>query len=135
MNKTKLKISTPNGIFYEGDVDMVTVKTTEGFIGLQFNRLPFISSIEISSLNITVDGSNKKIAAIGGGIVFAEKTYIDIFTDDIEWKEELSKSEIQRIIDEAHRKLQNEKLDNVEKHKNELALKRAMNKLTLLDGK
>lgn len=135
MNKTKLKISTPNGIFYEGDVDMVTVKTTEGFIGLQFNRLPFISSIEISSLNITVDGPNKKIAAIGGGIVFAEKTYIDIFTDDIEWKEELSKSEIQRIIDEAHRKLQNEKLDNVEKHKNELALKRAMNKLTLLDGK
>ncbi len=135
MNKTKLKISTPNGIFYEGDVDMVTVKTTEGFIGLQFNRLPFISSIEISSLNITVDGSNKKIAAISGGIVFAEKTYIDIFTDDIEWKEELSKSEIQRIIDEAHRKLQNEKLDNVEKHKNELALKRAMNKLTLLDGK
>ena len=135
MNKTKLKISTPNGIFYEGDVDMVTVKTAEGFIGLQFNRLPFISSIEISSLNITVDGSNKKIAAISGGIVFAEKTYIDIFTDDIEWKEELSKSEIQRIIDEAHRKLQNEKLDNVEKHKNELALKRAMNKLTLLDGK
>lgn len=135
MNKTKLTISTPNGIFYEGEVDIVTLKTSEGYIGLQYNRLPFISSIEISPMYITVNSNERKIAAIGGGIVFVEKTYIDIFTDDIQWKEELEKSEIQRLIDDAHKKLEDEKIDKVARHKNELVLKRAMNKLVVLDGK
>lgn len=135
MNKTKLKISTPNGIFYENDVDIVTLKTSEGYIGLQSNRLPFISSIEISSLYITIDSNNKKIAAIGGGLVFVEKTYIDIFTDDIQWKEDLNKSEIQKLIDDIQKRFNEQKENNIEKHKNELILKKALNKLVVLGEK
>ena len=128
MSTFKLTISTPYGLFYEKEVDIVTLKTSEGYIGLQKNRIPFISAIEISSLFIKVDGTTK-IAAIGGGIVFVEKDYIDIFTDDIQWKEHLNKSEIQAIIDETNQKLQALKNDNIEKYKTELTLKRAMNKL------
>ena len=118
-------------MFYEKEVDIVTLKTSEGYIGLQKNRIPFISAIEISSLFIKVDGTTR-IAAIGGGIVFVEKDYIDIFTDDIQWKEHLNKSEIQAIIDETNQKLQALKNDNIEKYKTELTLKRAMNKLETL---
>lgn len=131
MSAFKLTISTPYGLFYEKEVDIVTLKTSEGYIGLQKNRIPFISAIEISSLFIKVDGTTK-IAAIGGGILFVEKDYIDIFTDDIQWKEHLNKSEIQAIIDETNQKLQALKNDNIEKYKTELTLKRAMNKLETL---
>ena len=131
MSTFKLTISTPYGLFYEKEVDIVTLKTSEGYIGLQKNRIPFISAIEISSLFIKVDGTTK-IAAIGGGIVFVEKDDIDIFTDDIQWKEHLNKSEIQAIIDETNQKLQALKNDNIEKYKTELTLKRAMNKLETL---
>ena len=131
MSTFKLTISTPYGLFYEKEVDIVTLKTSEGYIGLQKNRIPFISAIEISSLFIKVDGTTK-IAAIGGGIVFVEKDYIDIFTDDIQWKEHLNKSEIQAIIDKSNRKLQELTSNNVEKYKTELTLKRAMNKLETL---
>lgn len=131
MSTFKLTISTPYGLFYEKEVDIVTLKTSEGYIGLQKNRIPFISAIEISSLFIKVDGTTK-IAAIGGGIVFVEKDYIDIFTDDIQWKEHLNKSEIQAIIDEANQKLQALQNNNIEKYKTELTLKRAMNKLETL---
>ena len=81
---------------------------------------------------IKVNSNEEKIAAIGGGIVFVEKTYIDIFTDDIQWREELNKSEIQKIIDEATMKLKETKENNVEKQKLELRLKKALNKLTVL---
>ena len=131
MSTFKLTISTPYGLFYEKEVDIVTLKTSEGYIGLQKNRIPFISAIEISSLFIKVDVTTK-IAAIGGGIVFVEKDYIDIFTDDIQWKENLNKSEIQAIIDEANQKLQALQNNNIEKYKTELTLKRAMNKLETL---
>ena len=86
---TKLIISTPKGIFYENHVYLVSLKTSQGYIGLQVNHMPFISNIEISSLYIYEQPLNRenneiKKAAIGGGLVFAEKDYIDIFTDDIE---------------------------------------------------
>ena len=48
MSTFKLTISTPYGLFYEKEVDIVTLKTSEGYIGLQKNRIPFISAIEIS---------------------------------------------------------------------------------------
>ena len=131
MSTFKLTISTPYGLFYEKEVDIVTLKTSEGYKKIKKNRIPFISAIEISSLFIKVDGTTK-IAAIGGGIVFVEKDYIDIFTDDIQWKEHLNKSEIQAIIDETNQKLQALKNDNIEKYKTELTLKRAMNKLETL---
>ena len=93
MNKIRLKITTPLGTFFDDDIEIVTLKTPEGYIGLQHNRVPFISSIEISTMYVNIDKNNKKIAAIGGGLVFVEKQHIDIFTDDIEWKEEINKSE------------------------------------------
>lgn len=131
MKKIKLTISTPKGIFFEQDVDIVTVKTPNGYIGLQRNRLPFISSVEISTMFIKNDSENK-IVAIGGGLVFVEKTYIDIFTDDIEWKENLNKTEIEKIIEETQKRLEQIKKDNIERNKHELMLKKAINKLNTL---
>lgn len=84
MNKIRLRILMPGGTFYDDDVCIVTLKTSEGYIGLQANKLPFISNIEISTLYINKIDKTNLCAAIGGGIVFAEKEYIDIFTDDIE---------------------------------------------------
>lgn len=131
MKKIKLTISTPKGIFFEQYVDIVTIKTPNGYIGLQKNRLPFISSIEISTMFIKNNFENK-VVAIGGGIVFVEKEYIDIFTDDIEWKENLNKTEIEKIIEETQKRLEQIKKDNIERNKHELMLKKAINKLNTL---
>ena len=135
MNKIRLKITTPLGTFFDDDIEIVTLKTPEGYIGLQHNRVPFISSIEISTMYVNIDKNNKKIAAIGGGLVFVEKQHIDIFTDDIEWKEEINKSEIKKLFDETTKKLQSNFKDNVEKHKYEILLKKTINKLSTLEKK
>lgn len=135
--KIKLRISTPQGIFFEEDVYMVTLKTSEGYIGLQRNRMPFISSIEISTLYINEDNKSslekQKRAAIGGGIVFSEKSYIDIFTDDIQWVDKIVRSDVEKQIELATKKLQEQNIDLVQKHKNEQALKKAINKLSTLN--
>lgn len=134
---TKLRISTPNGLFYDGDIYMVTLKTSEGYIGLQYNHIPFISSIEISTIYICDDKNapleKQKKAAIGGGIVFSEKTYIDIFTDDIQWVEKIVRSDVEKQIEIATKKLQDKNSDITERHKNELVLKKAFNRLSSLN--
>lgn len=137
---TKLIISTPRGIFYENYVYLVSLKTSEGYIGLQVNHMPFISNIEISSLYIyeqplSRETTQVKKAAIGGGLVFAEKDYIDIFTDDIEWATEIIKSDVEKQIELAHQKLEEAYRiqDRTAQHKNELMLKKAINKLSTLN--
>lgn len=136
----RLVISTPQGIFYQNDVYLVSLKTSQGYIGLQVNHMPFISNVEISSLRIheqplSRDLAAVKTAAIGGGLVFAEKSYIDIFTDDIAWASEINKSAVEQQIERAHAQLAaaQQRQDHLAQRKNELALKKAINRLATLD--
>jgi F-type H+-transporting ATPase subunit epsilon len=131
-NTTHLKISTPKGIFFDGEVDIVTVKTTNGFIGVQKNRLPFISNIEISTMYINSKASNnEKICAIGGGLIYVERDYVDIFTDDIFFKEDLDEMLIQNLILETEKKMK-AKNSAAETIRNELLLKKAVNKIATI---
>jgi F-type H+-transporting ATPase subunit epsilon len=126
---THLKISTPKGVFFDGDVDIVTIKTIDGFIGIQKNRLPFISNIEISTMYINSKSSgNEKICAIGGGLIYVEREYVDIFTDDIVFKEDLDENLIKNLILETEKKLK-AKISASETIRNELLLKKAANKM------
>ncbi|MGL6125449.1 MAG: ATP synthase F1 subunit epsilon [Metamycoplasmataceae bacterium] len=132
---THLKISTPKGIFFDGDIDILTVKTAKGYIGIQKNRLPFISNIEISTMYINSRGSeNEKICAIGGGLIYVEREYIDIFTDDIIFKEDLDEDLIRKIIIKTEKKLQ-ETTSEADIIKNELLLKKTINKMSTLNLK
>ncbi len=134
-NTTHLKISTPKGIFFDGEVDIITVKTAEGFIGIQKNRLPFISNIEISTMYINSKASNKeKICAIGGGLIYVEREYVDIFTDDIVYKEDLDEMLIKNVIIETEKKLK-AKISASETIRNELLLKKATNKMATINIK
>ena len=126
---TRLRITTPYGIFYDDDIEIVTVKTTEGYIGLQYNHVPFISTIVISTLYIKNNSSQQKVAAIGGGIIFVEKEYIDIFTDDISWKEDLNEKIIEQDINLVKTKIDQEKSQEISRKKNELKLKKLLNQL------
>ena len=132
---THLKISTPQGIFFDGDVDIVTLKTANGYIGIQKNRLPFISNVEISIMYINSKlSNNEKICAIGGGLVYVEREYIDIFTDDICYKEDLDETIIRKLISQTEKNLKL-KISTAETLKNELLLKKALNKITTINLK
>ncbi|TQC54880.1 ATP synthase F1 subunit epsilon [Mycoplasmopsis cynos] len=84
MATTHLNITIPSGIFFEGDVEIVTLRSSTGYIGLQPNRSPLFSSIDIGILTIgwSTDESSEKYY-IGGGLVYAEAKKINIITDDI----------------------------------------------------
>ncbi|MGL4343004.1 MAG: F0F1 ATP synthase subunit epsilon [Metamycoplasmataceae bacterium] len=131
-NKIKLTISTPNGIFFSDFIDILTIKLPNGYKGVQKNILPFMSNIEISSMFLNKKGSSDyKIFAIGGGLIYAEREYIDIFTDDIENKNDLNENDLNKII-KTTEKLLKKDLNMVEQTKNELLLLKTLNKIQTL---
>ena len=104
--QVKLVIVQPSGVFFSDMIDLVTFKAAHGFIGLKANHIPFISSIQISSLLIEI-GDKKTNYAIGGGIVVCGGSGIFIITEsiisakDINLKSEiLRKEKIQAMLEE-----------------------------------
>ncbi len=130
-NKTRLKIMTPNGIFFDKDVAMVTVKTTEGNIGLQHGKSPFVASLEISELSITSEqGGKKEDCAIAGGLVYVTQEEVQIITDAIEYKANIQINRAEKAKREAEAKLK-QKLDDSDHLKQQVALKKAVNRINV----
>ena len=132
--KTNLKIITPQGIFYNNQVEIVTLKTTEGFIGLMKNKSPFIASLDIANLLINSKKSKKFLeCAIAGGIVKVDRNNVLIITDAIEEKTKISKSRAKKSKLKAEQIIKSKKSD-YEIHMAEIDLKKAINRLNVKDG-
>ena len=87
MEQTWLKIISHQGIKVDKLVDIVTIKTLCGYIGLMKGHIPFVSTIVPSQMYYRI-GSQQQILHISGGIVQATQKYVKIITEFIETDEE-----------------------------------------------
>ena len=67
----RLKVISPDRIFFDDDVEMVEIRTTEGDIGVLKHHIPLTSILAPGVLNIKgIAGENEnKIAALHDGFV------------------------------------------------------------------
>ncbi|MEE3928100.1 ATP synthase F1 subunit epsilon [Mycoplasmopsis ciconiae] len=129
MKKTvHLTILTPDAKFYEGDVSLVTLKAGNGYIGLQPNRAPFFSNIDVGFLTIENEKSpNYAKFTIGGGLVYADSSTINIITDDIIDFKNIDIARAKRDKEWAEKELL--KYDNDKNVLLELKLKKALSRI------
>jgi F-type H+-transporting ATPase subunit epsilon len=84
MKQYNLEIITPRGIFYEGDASIITLKISEGYVGLMADRMPLMSSVKISKFTMRKDDKGEeKVGVIGNGIVKTEKDQVTIIVNDV----------------------------------------------------
>ena len=69
----KLRVITPDGPFYEGEVSMVELNTSEGQIGVYQNHVPMTYMIAPGVLSIHEEEETKK-AALHKGFVEIDKS-------------------------------------------------------------
>ncbi|ADE19433.1 ATP synthase F1 subunit epsilon [Mycoplasma crocodyli] len=128
-NKTHLTITTPTKVFYEGMVNIVTLKTPNGYIGLQANKSPFFSNIEIGNLYINSEKDKDfQRCAIGGGLVYADSQRVNIITDDIVYFKDIDLSRANRDKEWALEQMQIHQNSN-SKFSLEIKLKKALSKI------
>lgn len=117
--KTKLKIITPNGIFLEKEIDIITIKTTEGYKGFQYGIQPIVASLVPSKFNIRIDLKQEELYILSG-IIYAEKEFVNIITDSISYEKTI-------LEGNSYSKINNFKtsIENIEK---EIKLKKEIEK-------
>ena len=60
--KFNLQIISPTRVFFDGDIDMVEMKTTEGEIGVLAGHIPLTAILEPGLLRIKNDDGDKEAA-------------------------------------------------------------------------
>lgn len=128
-NKLSLKIITPTRHMFEGEVDMVVMRTKSGDVGILHGHQPMVTILDYGVLTIKNDGEDKQAALLGG---FAEVNSegMSILTDAAEWSNEIDVVRAQQARERAEARLKNTQA-NIDVHRAELALKRALVRLDL----
>jgi F-type H+-transporting ATPase subunit epsilon len=127
----KVKVITPDRVFYEGDVSMVELRTTEGDIGVYRNHIPLTCIVAPGVLNLhEADGVKK--AALHTGFVEILQEQVTILAEVAEWPDEIDRNRAEEARNRAERRLSGED-GSVDVARAELALRKALLRLKLTE--
>lgn len=128
-----LQIISPTRIFFDGDVDMVEMKTTEGEIGVLAGHIPLTAILQPGILRIK-QPDGKKEAALHDGFVEIRKDRVTVLAESCEWPDEIDVHRAEEARERAERRIKSGRKE-VDMLRAELALKKALTRINLADRK
>lgn len=125
----KLKIITPLGLYKEGEVEAVHLRTVEGETTILPNHIPLVAMVDTCKCSLREKGVSVDYAMASGLLQFANNE-MRILSDAVEGREEIDVERAKRAKQRAEQRLA--KLDSKTNVKRaEVALAKAINRLRL----
>lgn len=129
-----LKIVTPDGTGWQGEVDRVVVRGVEGDLAMMKSTAPIVTPLAIGHLRVFNEDGSEWIAAVTDGYVSMKDDVCTVATDAFEWASDIDVERAREAKERAETRLEeashNEEIDY---ERAQLALKRAVNRLRLKD--
>ena len=89
MSTFHLKISTPDGLLFDGEVERVRVRMIDGDVCLLAHHTDFVSAVGAGEASIAVaDGQVRKAACIGGMLAMINNE-ANLIATTFEWAEDI----------------------------------------------
>ena len=86
MAKLQLTIVMPTEKVFEGEVDRVMVRTTEGEVAILPRHIDYAAALGSGEARITAGGETRR-ARISGGMMHVSQNHVRILTTDFSWTE------------------------------------------------
>lgn len=133
-NSFRLEVITPERLFYDGEVELVIVRTLNGDEGFMANHAWACKLLSTGELWIQEKGSREyKIAAISGGYIDVQKTIV-IFTDSAEWPEEIDADRAALAKERAESSLTITEKDDLQIRLAKVAIEKALTRIHVKGG-
>lgn len=126
----RLKVITPDRVFFDEEVVMVEFNTTEGEIGIYKDHIPMTVIIKPGILTITMENEVKE-AALHAGFAEILQDKVTILAEIIEWPDEIDEGRAEAAKQRAEERLQH-KDESIDVARAEVALQRAMARIEVL---
>ena len=133
MKTMNVSVVTPDGKVFDGDVEMVSVKTINGGLGILPNHIPLVTPLTIGAVRIK-KGSDMTLVAITGGLMEVRGDQVSILAESAELPSDIDVTRAHAAKERAERRLQQNK-DDVDFKRAEMSLKRAINRLQVAERK
>jgi F-type H+-transporting ATPase subunit epsilon len=123
-NLFRVKIVSPERVFYDDDVSMVEFNTVEGEIGVLKKHIPMTVILEPGLLTLHEEGGNK-LAALHSGFAEILPDKVTILAEIVEWPQEIDEARAEAAKERAEERLR-EKKPETDIARAEIALHRAI---------
>jgi len=127
-----IRIVTPFGLYKEFKASMINFRTTDGNRGLLADHMPYVAILPISSLT-TIDSEGKReIYAVGDGMIHFKNNFCKVLVDVIESEDEIDANRALAAKERALKRI-NHASEQTDLQRAELALKKAMNRIAIIE--
>ena len=121
-----LRIITPYGLYFTGEVDYLSVDTELGILGVLPEHTPLITTLKISKLTIK-KSDGEFVFAISGGVIDIKDEQTTVLARSIEAKSDIDVERALKAKKRAIERLQSG--DKIDVKRAQAALARALNRL------
>lgn len=85
MNTFHLRISTPEGDVFSGDVQMLSVRGTEGELAVMAGHIPFVTSVKPGECRIFSDEDTERRAQTGKALLTVSGDSVVLLSGSFVW--------------------------------------------------
>lgn len=124
-----LKVLTVDRVFFDGEVERVVVRTTQGDVGILPRHVKYLAALGIGGLTIMADGTSR-VAAVADGFVDVSAEGTVILARTCEWADEIDINRAREAEAQAKAKLQ-QQLSEHEQDIASIKLKKAVNRIRI----
>ena len=106
MNSFSLKVVTPDGLEFEGEVEQLTVRTTSGDMGILAGHINCVAPLGMGQA-VIVAGGQRKYAACIGGLLSVVGGKVTLVPTTFEWADEIDAARAEASQQRAQKVLSN----------------------------
>lgn len=125
MTAFPLRIVTPDGLEFEGQVEELIVRTVTGDLGILAGHISCVAPLGMGTATIVIDGQ-KRYAACIGGMVSVMDGAVTLVPTTFEWAEDIDVRRVEASHERAKAVLGNQNATDTEIRLAEARLKRAL---------
>lgn len=132
MKTMKVSVVTPDGPVYDSDVEMVSTKALTGELGILPGHIPMVAPLEIGAVRLKKEGKTDFIA-VSGGFLEVRPDQVTVLAQAAEKASDIDVERAQKAKERAEQRMKDVKLEHIDFKRAELALRRAINRLTVAE--
>ena len=132
MSTFHLQIVTPDGLFYDGEAESISVRAVTGNLTILPRHINYVTPLGMGAAKVVTDGKARMAACIGGMLAVTDGQ-VRVIATTFEWVEQIDAARAQRALERAQQKLATpEQLTKQEFALAEAELKRALVRTSLV---
>ena len=130
MTSFPLKIVTPDGLIFDGNAEMVIVRTTTGDMAFLARHINCVAPLGMGCATVVMDGQKRYAACIGGMITVVDGT-VTLVPTTFEWADSIDVARAEAAKRKAEGIISRESLSDTEYRLAHAKLDRAMVRLSV----